>query len=115
MRLREASARQASGLDSPHVPPFSDLSADAEGRARRRGGYFAQADGAGGVDPADGGGVVDLPARGVAGGAEGRAGDPRGDGGDRLPGDADAGDAAGGGLGEDGPVWDRRAVQARGP
>src|SRR4051794_2776171 len=96
-------------------PPLPNLPANAEGPARRRGGGVAQADGAGWADPAAGGRVVDLSAGGVAGAAEGRAGDSRGDGADRLPGDADAAADAGRAVGEDGPLCDRGAVQAPGP
>src|SRR6187551_1024645 len=103
-------------IDSrPDVPPLPDLPADAEGSARRRRGDLAQADGPGRADPADRSGAVDLSAGGVAGGAEDRGGDPRGDGGDRLPGDADAAADAGRALAEDRPLRDRGVVQARGP
>ena len=88
---------------------------DAEGRAGRRRGDVPQADGAGRADPPAGGRALDLPARRLAGRAQGRGDHPRGDGGDRLPGDADAGAAAGRELGEDRALRDRRAVQARGP
>ena len=57
---------------------------------------------------------MDVPAGRLSGGEAGREDPPRGDRRDRRPGDADAGPAARGAVAADGPLRDRRAVQAQG-
>ena len=66
----------------------------------------------GGVHPAGQRGRLDLPAARLAGAREGRPDHPRGDGRDRLAGDADAGPDAGRALEGDGQVLDPGGVQA---
>ena len=107
--------RPSSGIGFTGDSTLAGVHSHAQGCSGRRRGCVPQADGAGWVDPAARGRAVDLPARRLAGRAQGRGDHPRGDGGDRLPGDADAGAAAGGELGEERALRDRRAVQARGP
>ena len=95
-------------LSQAFLPTLKDPPSDAEAVSHK---LMVRA----GLDPAAGSGAVDLAARRLAGRAQGRGDHPRGDGGDRLPGAADAGAAAGRALEEDGALRDRGDVQARGP
>ena len=100
---------------SPHDTPFELSAAHREGGARRRGGPFAQADGARRARPPARHGTVELHARGLARARERGAGRARGDEPDRLPGAADAGAQPGRAVAAQRPLRHRRGLQAAGP
>ena len=92
-------------LSQAFLPTLKDAPADAEAISHKlmvRAGLIRQL----------GAGLWTYLPAGLAGRAQGRGDHPRGDGGDRLPGDADAGAAAGRALEEDRALRDRRSCSS---
>ena len=107
--------RSTRSLGADGAPGLPALPPDPSRRPRGRRGGQPQAARARRLHPAGERRRLDVPAARLAGAREGRPDHPRGDGRDRLAGDADAGPDAGRALAGDRPLRVAGGLQASGP